>query len=109
MARVRDVAVRLRRHKPESGPLPANVCRAPFTSMYLDQHGSIRACCQNTEHPLGNIAEQRLRDIWESDEAKVLREAMLAQDLEHGCQFCKWQVAEGNDALVFARTFDHLQ
>jgi len=77
--------------------------------MYLDQHGSIRACCQNTEHPLGNIAEQRLRDIWDGDAAKVLRDAMLAQDLELGCQFCKWQVAEGNDALVFARTFDHLE
>ncbi len=109
MARVREAAVRLRRRRIDVSPLPANVCRAPFTSMYLDQHGSIRACCQNIEHPLGNITEQRLRDIWHGEQAKVLRDAMIAQDLDLGCQFCKWQVAEGNDALVFARTFDHLK
>ena len=76
--------------------------------MYLDQHGSIRACCQNTDHPLGNITEQRLRDIWNGEAAAELRAAMLDHDLDLGCQFCKWQVEEGNDALVFARTFDHL-
>ena len=109
MVGVRDVAVRLRRRRTPAGPLPRGVCRAPFTSMYLDQHGSVRACCQNTEHPLGNVTEMRLRDIWEGEQAKVLRDAMLAQDLDRGCAFCKWQVAEGNDALVFARTFDHLE
>lgn len=110
MARVRDVAVRLRRRRPaDLTPLAANVCRAPFTSMYLDQHGSIRACCQNSDHPLGNITEQRLRDIWEGPAARELRDAMVVHDLGLGCQFCRWQVEEGNDALVFARTFDHLQ
>lgn len=109
MAVVRDVAVRLRRRLSDDGPVPANVCRAPFTSMYLDQHGSVRACCQNTDHPLGNITQARLRDIWDGDQAKILRDAMLQHDLEHGCAFCKWQVAEGNDGLVFARTFDHLR
>lgn len=109
MVGVRDVAVRLRRRRADTGPLPQGVCRAPFTSMYLDQHGSVRACCQNTEHPLGNVTEMRLRDIWDGEQGRILRDAMLAQDLDHGCAFCKWQVAEGNDELVFARTFDHLQ
>ena len=77
MVDVRELAVRLRR-RTERGPIPAEVCRAPFTSMYLDQHGSVRACCQNTEHPLGNVTEQRLRDIWEGPQAKELRDAMLA-------------------------------
>jgi len=108
MVDVRELAVRLRRRH-DRGPIPAEVCRAPFTSMYLDQHGSVRACCQNTEHPLGNVTEQRLRDIWDGPQAKELRDAMLAHNLERGCAFCKWQVAEGNKALVFARTFDHLQ
>lgn len=77
--------------------------------MYLDQHGSVRACCQNTEHPLGNVSEASLREIWEGAQARRLRDAMLEHDLDHGCAFCKWQVAEGNDGLVFARTFDHLR
>lgn len=77
--------------------------------MYLDQHGSVRACCQNTEHPLGNISRQRLRDIWQGEQASILRDAMVAQNLDHGCAFCKWQVAEGNESLLYARTFDHLE
>ncbi|WP_426574235.1 radical SAM protein [Aquihabitans sp. McL0605] len=108
MTRLGETAVRLLRKRPAEA-LPAGVCRAPFTSMYLDQHGSVRACCQNTDHPLGNVTEARLHDIWAGHQARTLRDAMLAHDLDLGCGFCKWQVAEGNDALVFARTFDHLE
>lgn len=108
MSGLAEVAVRLLRRRP-SGPLAPGVCRAPFTSMYLDQHGSVRACCQNTDHPLGNVQTQRLADIWRSPAAGELRAAMQAHDLDLGCSFCKWQVDEGNPGLVFARTFDHLE
>lgn len=106
---VRGVAVRLRSRRGSGGTVPAGVCRAPFASMYLDQHGSVRACCQNSQHPLGNITDRRLQDIWAGTQAEALRDAMLAHDLELGCGFCKWQESEGNEGLVFARTFDHLQ
>lgn len=109
MVGIREIAVRLRKRPAPPGPLPADVCRAPFASMYLDQHGSVRACCQNVDHPLGNVTQNSLREIWESSHAQELRQAMLDHDLDRGCAFCKWQVAEGNDALVFARTFDHLR
>jgi len=77
--------------------------------MYLDQHGSVRACCQNVDHALGNVTEQRLRDIWDGEQTRVLRQAMVDHDLSRGCGFCRWQESEGNDGLVFARTFDHLE
>lgn len=107
MVDVRDIAVRLRRRR-RIDVVSAGVCRAPFTSMYLDQLGSVRACCQNSDHPLGNVTTERLRDIWASTSATALREAMLRSDLDLGCHFCKWQTSDGNESLVFARTFDHL-
>lgn len=111
MSGIAEVAVRLLRRRPmgSAGPLPAGVCRAPFTSMYLDQHGSVRACCQNLDHPLGNVRSDRLADIWTSAAAGALRDAMVEHNLDLGCAFCKWQVDEENPGLVFARTFDHLE
>ncbi|MCB0961744.1 MAG: radical SAM protein [Acidimicrobiales bacterium] len=84
-------------------------CNAPSTSLYLDQHGDVRACCQNAEYPLGNITEASLLDIWHGERTASLRTALRADDLTLGCQFCRWQRAEDNDALVYARTFDHLE
>ncbi|MGI8936839.1 MAG: twitch domain-containing radical SAM protein [Iamia sp.] len=106
---VRDVLVELRRDARRGSDRRRSACNAPFSSMYLDQHGSVRACCQNVEHPLGNVQESTLREIWEGAQAASLRQAMVDHDLDHGCGFCKWQVAEGNEGLVFARTFDHLK
>lgn len=86
-----------------SGFAPA--CNAPFTSMYLDQHGFVRACCMNDFQLLGNVAEQRLVDIWHGEPARELRDAMVRHDLTVGCEFCKWQVDEGRADLAFSRWF----
>lgn len=40
-----------------------SACYAPAASMYLDQFGSVRACRQNTDHPLGNVADAPLKAI----------------------------------------------
>lgn len=81
-------------------------CRAPFTSMYLDQHGYVRACCMNDFHLLGNVAERSLSAIWHDEPARELRRAMERQDLTLGCEFCKWQVDDGRPDLAFSRWFE---
>ncbi len=83
-------------------------CNAPSGSMYLDQRGDVRACCQNAGFPLGNVADASLLDIWRGERAQRLRAAVAANDLSLGCNFCRWQVEVGSDEAVFARTFDHL-
>lgn len=83
-------------------------CNAPSTSLYLDQMGDVRACCQNAEYPLGNITANSLREIWDGARTGALREALTRSDFTLGCQFCRWQMAEENEALVYARSFDHL-
>ena len=84
------------------------ICKAPSGSMYLDQRGDVRACCQNAGFPLGNVTEASLLDIWRGDRAQRLRAAVAASDLSLGCNFCRWQIEAGTDEAVFAHTFDHL-
>ncbi len=96
--------VRLRRGR--RGPEGPGACAAPFTSMYLDQRGQVRACCQNDFHLLGNVTRQRLLDIWRGPRAAELRRALAAHDLDLGCDFCQWPVAKGRPDLAFARWFD---
>ena len=84
------------------------LCNAPSASLYLDQRGDVRACCQNAGFPLGNVTERSLREIWDGERAHRLREAVSLGDLSLGCNFCSWQVEDGDESAVFARTFDHL-
>jgi MoaA/NifB/PqqE/SkfB family radical SAM enzyme len=71
-------------------------CYAPFNSMYLDTLGLVRACCVNRRYVLGELTKQRLDDIWFGPKARSLRDAMLRDDLRLGCEFCEWQIKNGN-------------
>ncbi|MGB3409654.1 MAG: radical SAM protein [Microthrixaceae bacterium] len=86
----------------------SSTCNAPSASLYLDQRGDVRACCQNAGFPLGNITQNSLREIWDGEKSRRLRSAVDAGDLSLGCNFCRWQTEEGSADAVFARTFDHL-
>ncbi len=105
---VRGAVRNLRRRIPVAVDGVSTACNAPFASLYLDKMGNVRACCQNSDHSLGNITRESLRTIWDGHRTAQLREAVAAGDFTLGCQFCRWQAEDGNDALVFARTFDHL-
>jgi radical SAM protein with 4Fe4S-binding SPASM domain len=83
-----------------------SACYAPHTSMYFDQFGKVRACCQNTGVYLGDITSQSLREIWQSASADRIRSALEADDYSAGCEFCEWQLREGNEAILFARQYD---
>ncbi len=86
-----------------------SVCYAPFTSMYLDPHGDVLACCQNTEHLLGNVAESSLSEIWHGEPAEELRAALTAYDLSRGCRFCAWQVDDGNYGAAYTQSFEGIE
>ena len=82
-----------------------SACYAPTVSMYFDQLGDVRACCQNTGGLLGNIRTMSIREIWDGEGAGRLRAALAERDFGVGCGFCAWQVEEGGDS-PFARGFD---
>jgi MoaA/NifB/PqqE/SkfB family radical SAM enzyme len=83
-----------------------SACYAPFVSMYLDVHGNVLACCQNTTQRLGNITRTPLIEIWRGQAAAELRAALIDYDLDHGCHFCHWQVDDSNNDGMFATVFD---
>ncbi len=98
--------------EPSAGPEIAgrwSACYAPHSSMYLDQFGKVRACCQNGGFYLGDVTSQSLRAIWESSAAESMRSALERDDYSAGCDFCEWQTSEGNTDIVFARNFDDLK
>lgn len=99
---VRRPSRRRRSDAAVSGPL----CRAPFTSMYLDQHGDVRACCMNDTFPLGNVTAAPLEEIWRGEAAQRLRRAIEAGDLDLGCGFCKPAVERGRPDQSYARWFE---
>ena len=74
--------------------------------MLFDTLGNVRACCQNYEHILGNVAQDRIKDIWLSKRTAILRKALENDSFAAGCQFCERQVAAGNYHNVFAKFFD---
>jgi MoaA/NifB/PqqE/SkfB family radical SAM enzyme len=83
-----------------------STCYAPTVSMYFDQFGKVRACCQNTGALMGSVTEQSIREIWESPNTLRMRSALEVGDFSEGCGFCEWQVQQGDEAIVFARIFD---
>lgn len=71
-------------------------CYAPFTSLYFHPTGDVRACCINTKYLLGNVARQRLDDIWNGSAVQIMREAMRTYEFVRGCAHCIWQIRDGN-------------
>jgi len=64
-----------------------SACYAPSVSMYFDQMGDVRACCQNSGGKLGSIRRQTIREIWQSADAARLRDALAERDFSVGCGF----------------------
>ncbi len=103
MGRV-TVALRGRRQPaPAPAPAPAPViaaaCHAPFGNLFLNAVGEVHTCCVSRGHPLGNIAEQRLPEIWHGAETAAVRQALVDDDFSLGCGVCERHIASGMPAL----------
>jgi radical SAM protein with 4Fe4S-binding SPASM domain len=63
-----------------------NICRAHPLNVLIEPDGNVYLCIDhggNPEFKLGNIYEQGIAEIWESDQR---REVVAKIDLEHRCQ-----------------------
>ncbi len=92
------------------GDKPAwSACYAPHSSMYFDQHGKVRACCQSRGEQLGNVRSQSIREIWDGARVRAMRDDLEQGRFPDDCAFCRWQVSEGDEEVLFARGFDSLE
>jgi MoaA/NifB/PqqE/SkfB family radical SAM enzyme/tetratricopeptide (TPR) repeat protein len=83
-----------------------SACYAPFVSLFFRTTGEVQACCRNESLLLGNVREQRLRDIWHGPQAAKLREALTRYDFGLGCEYCEWELKSGNRQTAFRSLFD---
>lgn len=98
--------VTLRRRRPATAPPPGTGCWAPDATLYFAPDGAVRACCVNTEYPLGHVSRQSIREIWEGVRTRALRDALARGDFSLGCQECGAHEAAGNRAWSNAPQFD---
>jgi MoaA/NifB/PqqE/SkfB family radical SAM enzyme/Flp pilus assembly protein TadD len=71
-----------------------SACYAPFASLYFTPLGEVKLCCKSP-YVLGNIATERLDDIWNGKRLRGMREALRNYRFQAGCQFCEWQIDSG--------------
>lgn len=84
---------------PNGTPLAQGVCQAPLVAMDFDPIGNVQACCANALYPLGNIAENSLREIWEGARAQLLRSALARGNLNLGCGVCRYRIVEAGGGV----------
>lgn len=84
-------------------------CYAPFVSLYFTSLGNVLACCKNESYILGNVSKDRLKDIWNGGKTQKLRQALSNYRYEAGCEFCEWQISEGNYRGAFPWLFENFE
>lgn len=68
-------------------------CYAPFVSLYFNTIGEVNACCRNQTYSLGNVARNRLDEIWNGPAINLMRDALESYQFGEGCEFCEWMIA----------------
>ncbi len=65
------------------------LCTAPLTAALIDTNKGVRPCCVYGEKYIGNIKDQSLVSILNSDEWKKVKEQMYANEWPTACLSCK--------------------
>ena len=81
-------------------------CYVPFNSLTFSFSGKVFACSYNRDVQLGQYPNQTIDEIWNSTEANQLRTHMLHNDLNYGCQHCKYFFEKGKFSNLKPLVFD---
>ncbi|MCZ2393636.1 MAG: radical SAM protein [Chitinophagales bacterium] len=65
-------------------------CYVPFNSLTFSFRGKVYACTYNRDVVLGTYPQNTLEEIWNGENANLLREYMRNNDLSFGCQHCEY-------------------
>jgi len=88
------------------------LCLAPFTDIEILNNGDVYTCCSafvKHNHCIGNVYEQTLAEIWNSDKAKKLRYSVSMGNFEYCNRFCMHlkNLDKRHDSLFIRRDPDH--
>ena len=66
--------------------LSKTFCMHPFTGLATREDGAIQVCCRS--HPIGNIQDNTLEEIWNNDNMKRIRQQVLHGERPKECAPC---------------------
>ena len=74
-------------------------CILPWVHLDIQPNGGCRTCCLIRQDTLGNIKDQKIKDITNSSEQKKLRASMLAGKFSDACIECHQDESSGHMSL----------
>ena len=72
-------------------------CLHPFTGLATSTDGSILVCCRS--HPIGNIKDNSLEEIWNNDKMREIRRKVLNGEWPSECASCKLDEDSGVESM----------
>ena len=71
-------------------------CRYPFENLYIDVDGTAYPCvCRvNQDTFVGNIKEQTVAEIWNSEKFRAFRTAFVSDNPPRQCRECTFSVLD---------------
>lgn len=69
----------------------------PFTGLATREDGAVKVCCRS--HPVGNINDNTLEEIWNNDNMKRIRESVLYSVRPPECEPCFVLEDQGVESL----------
>ena len=66
-------------------------CQVGHTNLAISPYGEVRICYQM--EPIGNVGQQRLKDLWEGEQARACRDTIASCD--RGCCIMNCNYNEG--------------
>jgi len=81
-------------------------CRAPAIQLYFSATGEVGPCCRSSR-PYGNIAQRRLRDLWDDAWRGELTAGLRTGTFPTGCERCATETMLTGWPASYAAEFDH--
>jgi MoaA/NifB/PqqE/SkfB family radical SAM enzyme len=72
-------------------------CMHPFTGLATREDGAIQVCCRS--HPVGNIQDSTLEQIWNNDNMRRIRGQVLSNERPPECEPCFSLEDQGVESL----------
>ncbi len=83
------------------------LCHAPFSNLYFNTEGDVAMCWQTFHRAEKYSEDKSLKEIWNGENFKRIREGIKSHNLEFGCQACKNHLLEGNYTNILAKAYDN--
>lgn len=91
-------------------PINAPFCVMPWVHQYINPQGKVSPCCvYDYNTTLGDLDEESLAEIWNNEETRKLRLALLNNKPPSACSFCTSRADDAYNVSCNARFLEKAQ